>query len=68
MSRFAFLISTNNDSRSEDGDVNPAGKLYLNLPPVGPYSNLGEGNGRITFRVDEPTEEELLFGKFKTAK
>ena len=63
MSRFAFFISTNDISRAKDGDVVPAGKLYLNLPPVGPYSNLGEGNGRITFKMDEPTEEELEYAR-----
>jgi len=61
MTRFAFLISTNDETRQADGDINPAGKLYLNLPPVGPYSNLA--TGRFTFRVDKPTEEELAYSK-----
>ena len=61
MSRLAFLISTNDKTREEDGDINLAGKLYLNLPPVGPYTNLSEG--RFTFRVDSPTEEELEYSR-----
>lgn len=61
MSRLAFLISTNDDTRREDGNINLAGKLYLNLPPVGPYTNLSEG--RFTFRVDPPTDEELEYSR-----
>ena len=61
MSRQAFLISTNDKTREEDGAINLAGKLYLNLPPVGPYTNLTEG--RFTFRVDSPTEEELEYSR-----
>lgn len=53
MIRSAFLISTNADSRTADGDVKPAGQLYLDLPPVGPYTELDIG--RITFLVDPPT-------------
>ena len=49
MTRTAFLISTNDDSRKADGDIKLAGQLYLNLPAVGPYTNLGRG--RITFLV-----------------
>ncbi len=68
MSRFAFLISTNDKTRKEDGDINPAGKLYLNLPPVGPYSDLQKGKkGRFTFRLVPPTEEEIEYS-LKVAK
>ena len=61
MNRLAFLISTNDETRKADGDIVPAGKLYLNLPPVGPYSNLT--SGRFTFRIDPPTDEELAYGQ-----
>lgn len=54
LNRTAFLISTNSDSREQDGDITLAGKLYFNLPPVGPYTTLGEG--RFTF-VPEPEPE-----------
>lgn len=54
MNRTAFLISTNSDSLEQDGDIKLAGKLYFNLPPVGPYTNLGKG--RFTF-VPEPVPE-----------
>jgi hypothetical protein len=65
MSRFAFLVSTNDKTREEDGDVIPAGKLYLNLPPIGPYSDLQKGKkGRFTFRIDPPTEEEIEYSRF----
>ena len=65
MSRFAFLVSTNDKTREEDGDIVPAGKLYLNLPPVGPYSDLQKGKkGRFTFRIDPPTEAELEYSRF----
>lgn len=64
MTRTAFLISTNDDARKADGDIKPAGKLYLNLPAVGPYTNLGKG--RITFRVEKPSAEDLAYGdKYK---
>ena len=67
MSRLAFLISTNDKTREEDGDINPAGKLYLNLTPVGPYSDLQKGKkGRFTFRIDPPTEEELEYSRRAT--
>lgn len=52
MNRTAYLISTNADSRTADGDVKLAGQLYLDLPPVGPYTELGRG--RITFLVEPP--------------
>ncbi len=52
MNRTAYLISTNNDSRANDGDVKLAGRLYLDLPPVGPYTELDRG--RITFLVEPP--------------
>lgn len=55
MNRTAFLISTNSDSLEQDGDIKLAGKLYFNLPPVGPYTNLGEG--RFTF-VPEPERNQ----------
>lgn len=64
MTRTAFLISTNDDARKADGDIKLAGKLYLNLPAVGPYTNLGKG--RITFRVEKPSAEDLAYGdKYK---
>lgn len=50
----AFLVMTNDDARQE-GNVKLAGKLKLNLPPVGPYTNLGQG--RVTFKISH--EEEL---------
>ena len=65
MTRTAFLISTNDDSRKADGDIKLAGQLYLNLPAVGPYTNLGRG--RITFLVEKPSEEDLAYSK-KTNK
>jgi len=52
MNRTAYLISTNDDSRANDGDVKLAGRLYLDLPPVGPYTELDRG--RITFLVEPP--------------
>lgn len=61
MTRTAFLISTNDDSRKDDGDIKLAGQLYLNLPAVGPYTNLGRG--RITFLVEKPSEEDLAYSK-----
>ena len=64
MSRFAFLIATNNDTR-KDYDITPAGALYLNLPPVGPYTNLGKNNGRITFKLDKQSEEGQFVSKCK---
>lgn len=64
MNRFAFLVSTNDDTRKDDGDIVPAGKLYINLPPIGPYSDLQKGKkGRFTFRIDPPTEEELEYSR-----
>lgn len=54
LNRTAFLISTNDDSLEQDGDIKLAGRLYFNLPPVGPYTDLGEG--RFTF-VPEPEPE-----------
>lgn len=64
MNRTAFLISTNPDSLKQDGQIKLAGKLYFNLPPVGPYTNLGEG--RFTF-IPEPEPERLMMesAKFK---
>ena len=61
MSRTAFLISTNDDSRRKDGDIKLAGQLYLNLPPVGPYTNLDKG--RIRFMVEKPSAEELAYSE-----
>lgn len=61
MTRTAFLISTNEDSRKADGDIKLAGQLYLNLPPVGPYTNLDKG--RFTFMVEKPSAEELAYSE-----
>lgn len=61
MTRTAFLISTNDDSRRKDGDIKLAGQLYLNLPPVGPYTNLDKG--RIRFMVEKPSAEELAYSE-----
>ena len=52
MNRTAYLVSTNADSRSADGNVKLAGRLYLDLPPVGPYTELDQG--RITFLIEPP--------------
>lgn len=59
MTRTAFLISTNDDSRKEDGDIKLAGQLYLNLPPLGPYTNLDKG--RFRFMVEKPSAEDLAY-------
>lgn len=61
MTRTAFLISTNDDSRKEDGDIKLAGQLYLNLPPLGPYTNLDKG--RFRFMVEKPSAEELAYSE-----
>lgn len=61
MTRTAFLISTNDDSRRKDGDIKLAGQLYLNLPPIGPYTNLDKG--RIRFMVEKPSAEELAYSE-----
>lgn len=53
MTRTAFLISTNDDSRKDNGDIALAGQLYLNLPPVGPYTNLDKG--RFRFMIEKPS-------------
>jgi hypothetical protein len=54
MTRTAFLVSTNEDSRTEDGNIKLAGQLYLNLPPIGPYTDLGMKGERIAFLVEKP--------------
>jgi len=41
INRVAFLISTNDDARQQMGNVKLAGRLYLNLEPVGPYTIIG---------------------------
>lgn len=56
LNRTAYLISTNEDSRIADGNVKLAGQLYLNLPPVGPYTELGRG--RITFLLEAPVNKD----------
>ena len=61
MTRTAFLISTNDDSRKEDGDIKLAGLLYLNLPPLGPYTNLDKG--RFRFMVEKPSAEDLAYSE-----
>lgn len=61
MTRTAFLISTNDDSRKEDGDIKLAGQLYLNLPPIGPYTNLDKG--RFRFMVEKPSAEDLAYSE-----
>ena len=58
MNRTAFLISTNPDSREQDGDIKLAGKLYFNLPPVGPYTTLDKG--RFTFVPEPEPEPEVM--------
>ena len=58
MTRTAFLVSTNEDARANDGNIKLAGQLYLNLPPIGPYTDLGKQGERIAFLVEKP--EELL--------
>ena len=61
MTRTAFLISTNDDSRKEDGDIKLAGQLYLNLPPLGPYTNLDKG--RFRFMIEKPSAEDLAYSE-----
>ena len=61
MTRTAFLISTIDDSRKEDGDIKLAGQLYLNLPPLGPYTNLDKG--RFRFMVEKPSAEDLAYSE-----
>ena len=61
MTRTAFLISTNDDSRKEDGDIKLAGQLYLNLPPLGPYTNLDKG--RFRFMAEKPSAEDLAYSE-----
>ena len=61
MTRTAFLISTNDDSRKDNGDIALAGQLYLNLPPVGPYTNLDKG--RFRFMVEKPSAEDLAYSE-----
>lgn len=58
MTRTAFLVSTNEDARVNDGNIKLAGQLYLNLPPIGPYTDLGNKGERIAFLVEKP--EDLL--------
>ena len=58
MTRTAFLVSTNDDARQQMGNIQLAGQLYLNLPPIGPYSDLGQAGERIAFLVEKP--EDLL--------
>lgn len=58
MTRTAFLVSTNDDARQQMGNIQLAGQLYLNLPPIGPYSDLGNDGERIAFLVEKP--EDLL--------
>ena len=55
--RTAFRVNTNNASREKDGLISCAGELYLDLPEIGPYTNLAKG--RFTFRESPPTKEEL---------
>ena len=61
MTRTAFLISTNDDSRKDNGDIALAGQLYLNLPPVGPYTNLDKG--RFRFMIEKPSAEDLAYSE-----
>ena len=61
MTRTAFLISTNDDSRKDNGDIALAGQLYLNLPPVGPYTNLDKGRFRIM--IEKPSAEDLAYSE-----
>ena len=61
MTRTAFLISTNDDSRKDNGDIALAGHLYLNLPPVGPYTNLDKG--RFRFMIEKPSAEDLAYSE-----
>ena len=58
MTRTAFLVSTNDDARQQMGNVQLAGQLYLNIPPIGPYAGLGRTGERIAFLVEKP--EDLL--------
>lgn len=59
--RTAFRVNTNRASREKEGLVSCAGKLWLNLPETGPYTNLSIG--RFTFRTDDPSEEELEYSR-----
>ncbi len=52
MNRTAFLISTNDDARKQVGDIKLAGRLYLNLEPVGPYTIIGATC--VRFEENEP--------------
>ena len=61
MTRTVFLISTNDDSRKDNGDIALAGQLYLNLPPVGPYTNLDKG--RFRFMIEKPSAEDLAYSE-----
>ena len=61
MTRTAFLISTNDDSRKDNGEIALAGQLYLNLPPVGPYTNLDKG--RFRFMIEKPSAEDLAYSE-----
>ena len=61
MTRTAFLISTNDDSRKDNGDIALAGQLYLNLPPVGPYTNLDKG--RFRFMIEKPSAVDLAYSE-----
>ena len=61
MTRTAFLIRTNDDSRKDNGDIALAGQLYLNLPPVGPYTNLDKG--RFRFMIEKPSAEDLAYSE-----
>ena len=54
MTRTAYLVSTNEDARANDGNIKLAGQLYLNLPPIGPYTDLGKKGERIAFLVEKP--------------
>lgn len=59
--RTAFRVNTNKASRERDGLVSCAGKLWLDLPETGPYTNLSIG--RFTFREDTPSEDELEYSR-----
>lgn len=59
--RTAFRVFTNKASREKYGLISCAGKLYLDLPETGPYTNLAIG--RFTFRENTPTKEELDYSR-----
>ena len=59
--RIAFRVNTNRASREREGLISCAGKLWLDLPETGPYTNLSIG--RFTFREDTPSEEELEYSR-----